>query len=391
MLHTIKKDVHQIQNKPELELFYNTIAKMDTPAAYAYTKSKAEGLDKTEAQIRLKQNGLNTLSAKHHKTWVFFLFNALSDEFILVFFLLGFISIFMSDPVGAIIIFILALFSTAIRFYQDFHAYVSSEALKQMIHTTCDVFRDGQVNKINIQELVIGDIIQVRAGSLIPADIILVGIQDLYITQAMFTGESLPIYKSILPSLSDNQSTHLDNICLMGTSVSSGSAKGLVFATGANTYLGHLAHVIESKKEKTNFEKGIHTISQTLLRYMVIFVSLVFLINGIVKGNWLEAFMFSISVAIGLTPGMLPMIVNGTLSKGSLFLAKKKTIVKHLEAIENMGGIDVLCTDKTGTLTQDNVILKETTDSTGQSSSLVYTYAYLNSTFSTGIHNSLDE
>ena len=373
-----------------LEQEYKSFAEGAGEDVLKKLNSSDAGLTEAEAENRLATNGKNTTSDTKLKPWYLFLFKSFLDEFIIVLLLLGIISVFMSDQLGASIIFILAVISAIIRFVQDYSSYISSEKLKSMLHTTVDVRRDGQLVKKNIEDIVTGDIVELGSGSIVPADLRILTSKDLFISQSMFTGESVPVEKQPNESDLTKSSTELEDICLMGCNVVNGSGVGIVVKTGKSTYMGCIAASVESSKKATNFEIGVKKITNLLLIYMLVVVIGVFLINGFVKQDWLAALMFSIAVAVGITPGMMPMIINSTLSKGANFLAKKKTIVKNISSIQNLGAIDTLCTDKTGTLTVDNVELQRYMDLTGQDNIEILNYAFMNSYFSTGIKNLID-
>ena len=363
------------------------------PAADILTKlqSSQNGLTSAEAEKRLAAGGKNTTGSAKLKPWYEFFFKSFMDEFIIVLLILGVISIFMSDSLGALIIFILAVVSAIIRFVQDYNSYLSSEKLKSMLHTTVDVRRGGQLVKKNIEDIVTGDIVELGPGSVIPADLRVISSKDLFVAQSVFTGESVPVEKGAAETDTGKGSAELADICLMGCTVINGSGVGVVIKTGKDTYMGHIAASVEDTKETTNFELGVKKITNLLLVYMAFVVVCVFLINGFVKGSWLNALMFSIAVAVGITPGMMPMIINSTLSKGANFLAKKKTIVKNISSIQNLGAIDTLCTDKTGTLTIDNVTLQRYMNINGQDDINILGYAFANSYLSTGIKNLIDK
>lgn len=377
--------------KPEeFEKVYFSIAQNTPEQMLQKYGSSIEGLKASDAAIKLKQYGPNQVSSNKKTPWFIFLIKSFLDEFILVLLLLGVISFIMQDQLGAGIIFLLAAFSATLRFVQDYSAYLSSEKLKTMIHTMVDVRRNNSLTKVSITDIVPGDIVELGPGSIVPADIYVLESKDLFLSQSMFTGESAPVEKKSGAVSVQTESTALSNICLMGSNVVSGSGVALVVKTGKSTYLGTITKTVESKKGQTNFEQGLSKVTSTLVRYMVFVVLCVFVINGIVKKDWLQAFMFSVSVAVGITPGMLPMIVNATLSKGAQFLAKKKTIVKNMSSIQNLGAIDVLCTDKTGTLTVDSVELQRYMNINGVDDIKILDYAFLNSYFSTGIKNLID-
>ncbi len=376
--------------KAQLETTYKKFAAMDSAGILAALHTAEAGLTTEAAEQRLAQTGLNQVRSAKSRPWYIFLLKSFVDEFILVLLLLGIVSLLLGDGLGASIIFLLAVISALLRFVQDYNAYRASEKLRTMIHSHVDVRRDGKLCKVDIDKVTVGDIVELGSGSLVPADLYLLHSRDLFISQSMFTGESLPVEKRAGPCDATKASAELENLCLMGCDVRSGSGVGIVIQTGRETYLGSISKTVESGKGKTNFEKGLAGITKTMLHYMVIVVLCVFAINGFVKKDWLSAFMFSISVAVGITPGMLPMIVNATLARGAQFLAQKKTIVKNLSAIQNLGAIDVLCTDKTGTLTADAIALQRYLDADGKPDRRILDYVYLNSYFSTGIKNLID-
>ncbi len=352
--------------------------------------SSREGLSQEEVDKRILHYGVNEVLKKKRMQWYTILFRAMADEFILVLVFISVVSLILKDRLGAVIILVLAMLSAMIRFSQEFHAQRESEKLKERVHTKADVIRAEGLLSLSMEEITMGDIIALGSGCLIPADLYLLESKDLFLSQSIFTGESTPVEKKPIPESTRKAPADLSNICLMGSNVVSGSGIGIVIHLGSDTYLGHIAKTLEEGKEKTNFEVGLNRITKTMIRYMAFVVLMVFFINGIFKKDWLSAFMFSLSVAVGITPGMLPMIVNGTLSKGAQFLSRKKTIVKSNAAIENLGAMDLLCTDKTGTLTEDNIVLHRYMDVHGRDEREILDFAYLNSYFSTGIKNLID-
>lgn len=369
---------------------YKDLVVLDETQVLKMFETQLEGLDQNTVTLRLLKNGPNTIKDKDHHTLLYFLLESFKDEFILVLLLLAFVSYVLRDHLGSLIIVILAMISAGIRLVQDYLSYRASEKLKTMIHTHVNVRRGGEMLEVNLEDLVVGDLVELASGSIIAADLLILENRDLYVSQSIFTGESLAVEKKRGCVDPQQEVTQYHNICLMGSSVVSGSGVGVVIKTGKDTYLGKMSLVISKDKEQTNFELGLRGVTNTLIRYMVVVVSFVFLINGFIKGDWILAFMFSISVAVGITPGMLPMIVNGTLARGAQSLAKKKMIVKHLGAIQNLGSVDVLCTDKTGTLTQDKIVLQRYLNIHGDDDKSIFEYAYLNSFYSTGIKNLID-
>jgi len=289
----------------------------------------------------------------------------------------------------------MVVLSTLIRFIQEARSNRAAEALKAMVSNTATVIGrwpcDVQQMEIPIRELVPGDLIALSAGDMIPADCRLLAAKDLFVSQAAMTGESLPVEK--FPEISQPFDAIFDapNLLFMGTNVISGSATALVVATGNHSYFGALSsRVTKTEPAVTAFQAGVNSVSWLLIRFALVMVPVVLAINGLTKGDWMEAFLFALSVAVGLTPEMLPMIVTSTLAKGAVQLSKQKVIVKHLDAIQNFGAMDVLCTDKTGTLTQDKIALERHTDAFGAPSDDVLHYAYLNSYYQTGLKNLLD-
>lgn len=301
------------------------------------------------------------------------------------------------DFTSIIIIASMVILSTILRFWQEYKASVSSEALQKMVTNTCTAKRDdGTEHEIGISSLVPGDIVKLAAGDMIPADIRIIETKDLFVSQGTLTGESEAIEKRAEASGGDSRGrsiVELENICFMGSNVVSGSATGIVVSTGNNTYLGTIARSIAGHRASTAFDKGIAKVSMLLIRFMLIMVPFVFLVNGLTKGEWLDAFLFAVSVAVGLTPEMLPMIVTVNLSKGAVAMSRKKTIVKDLNAIQNFGAMNILCTDKTGTLTCDQIVLEKyiNADGTSDNSRRILRHAYFNSFFQTGLKNLMDK
>ncbi len=312
------------------------------------------------------------------------------------------IDVLLADPgeqdwTAIVIISTMVVVSTILRFVQEWKANLSSESLLKLVTNTCYVIRSDQSDEeISIAELVPGDIVRIAAGDMIPADLRLIEAKDLFVSQSSLTGESDPIEKCSQPKgkkVSKGSVIELENICFMGSNVVSGSAIGIVLATGNQTYLGPIARSIAGHRAATAFDKGISKVSFLLVRFMLVMIPFVFLVNGITKGDWLEAFIFAVSVAVGLTPEMFPMIVTANLSKGALAMSKKKTIVKDLNAIQNFGAMNILCTDKTGTLTCDQIVLEKYINADGSQDldKRILRHAYFNSFFQTGLKNLMDK
>ena len=295
------------------------------------------------------------------------------------------------DPLTVIIILTMVLISGTLRFVQESRSGNAAEKLLAMITTTCTVTRIEQPKvEIPMDDLVVGDIVHLSAGDMIPADVRILEAKDLFVSQSSITGESEPIEKAPAISAQRESVTDYTNIAFMGSNVVSGSATAVVVCTGDNTLFGSMASSIAGEAVETSFTKGVNAVSWVLIRFMLVMVPLVFFINGITKGDWLDAFLFGISIAVGLTPEMLPMIVTTCLAKGAVSMSKKQTIVKNLNSIQNFGAIDILCTDKTGTLTQDQVVLEYHLNVNGEDDTRVLRHAYLNSFFQTGYKNLMD-
>ncbi len=295
------------------------------------------------------------------------------------------------DPLTVGIILTMVMISGTLRFVQESRSGNAAEKLLAMITTTCTVTRGEQKKaEIPMDDLVVGDMIHLSAGDMIPADVRILDAKDLFVSQASLTGESEPIEKTSHVSADAESITDYTNIAFLGSNVVSGSATAVAVCVGDHTLFGSMASAVAGEAAETSFTKGVNAVSWVLIRFMLIMVPLVFFLNGMTKGNWLEAFLFGISIAVGLTPEMLPMIVTTCLAKGAVSMSKKQTIVKNLNSIQNFGAMDILCTDKTGTLTQDTVVLEYHLNVNGEDDSRVLRHAYLNSYFQTGYKNLMD-
>src|SRR5476651_1564354 len=385
----------------------------------ANVKASLEGLTETEASSRLKTEGHNEVAHDKPPHALVQLLHAFNNPFIYVLMTLSGISFITDfwlpmrdgeegDLTTVIIIMTMVTLSSLLRFWQEHRSAKSAETLKAMVRTTATVLRREQAHskatrrEVPMRDLVAGDIVHLSAGDMIPADIRLIESRDLFISQAVLTGEALPVEKydtlgdvaqKSATSKAADQSDLLDlpNICFMGTNVVSGTAKAVVVATGERTYFGSLAKAIVGSRVQTAFDRGVNSVSWLLIRFMLVMVPIVFLLNGFSKGDWGDAFLFALAVAVGLTPEMLPMIVSANLAKGATAMAKRKVVVKRLNAIQNFGSMDVLCTDKTGTLTQDKIILEHHVNTFGQRDDAVLSLAWLNSYHQSGMKNLMDQ
>jgi Mg2+-importing ATPase len=363
--------------------------------------SQEGGLSSAQAKERRNDFGLNEVDHEKAPQWYVQLFEAFVNPFIAVLLVLAIIS-FVTDVIiqtpadrdykTVIVIGTMVMLSAMLRFVQEFRSNQAAEKLKSMVTTTATVIRAEGKKEVDIKKLVPGDVIQLSAGDMIPADVRIIHSKDLFVSQAMLTGEALPVEKSenAIPKGDNRSVLELENICFMGTNVVSGTAIAVVANTGSQTYFGSLSKSLVGKRAETSFDKGVNSVSWLLIRFMLVMVPLVFLINGFTKHDWLQALLFGISVAVGLTPEMLPMIVTANLAKGAVNMSKRKVVVKRLNAIQNIGAMDVLCTDKTGTLTMDKIVLERHLNVYGVEDNEVMKWAYLNSYHQTGLKSLLD-
>jgi Mg2+-importing ATPase len=367
----------------------------ETAAVLQRLGTSPAGLSKEEAAARLEKFGPNEVAQEKHHGWLQRIYVAARNPLVILLMILAILTFATaessSDDIGGVVMLAMVMLGVSLRFIQETKADNAAAKLKAMIKVTATVLRDGQAKEIPLHQLVPGDVVKLSAGDMIPGDVRLLSAKDLFIIQATLTGESMPVEKTDARDPRPNVSSiEHANICFLGTSVESGSATGVIIATGAQTYFGKVASSLASQQVDTAFERGIKKFTWLMIRFMVVMVPLVFVINGLTKHDWKEAFFFSLAVAVGLTPEMLPMIVSVCLSKGALAMSKKKVIVKRLNSIQNFGAMDVLCTDKTGTLTIDHVILEIHCDVFKKESEEVLRDAYLISHFQTGLKNVLD-
>jgi Mg2+-importing ATPase len=367
-------------------------ARADTGAVLKELGSQLNGLSQAEADSRVKQYGLNEIAREKRQSALMRLLSNVKNPLVILLTALGVISFLTGDLRATVVIFVMVLLGVVLRFFQEMRADDAAEKLKAMVSTTATVVREDKDEEVPLKSLVPGDIIRLAAGDMTPADARVLSAKDLFLNQAALTGESLPVEKKADPApIEITNPLELPNICFLGSNVESGSATAVVIHTGDRTYFGALAHSIVGQRQLTGFDKGVNKFTWLMIRFMAVMVPAVFLINGLSKHNWLEAFLFALAVAVGLTPEMLPMIVTVNLSKGALAMAREKMIVKRLNSIQNFGAMDVLCTDKTGTITQGKIVLEKHLDVGGNPSDKVLQYGYLNSYHHTGLKNLLDD
>jgi Mg2+-importing ATPase len=350
-----------------------------------------EGLTQAEADARARTTGPNEVAQEKPPGWPTRLLRITRNPLVILLAVLSAVSFATGDARAGTVMAMMVALSVGLRFWQEARADVAAAKLKAMIHVTATVIRDGKPREIPLRDLVPGDIIHLSAGDMIPGDVRVLSSKDLFVSQGSLTGESLPVEKSHDQETTPASSPiEVKNICFMGTSVESGSATAVVITTGVHTYFGSMASSIAGERPLTSFDQGLNRFTWLMLQFMAVMVPLVFLINGFTKHDWRGAFFFAMAVAVGLTPEMLPMVVSVCLSKGALAMSRRKVIVKRLNAIQNFGGMDVLCTDKTGTLTEDRVVLMRHCNVAGRESQDVLLDGYLISYFQTGLKNLLD-
>ena len=379
------------QSQAENERRLVSLCSMSAAEALAALETSPRGLSSEEVERRQAEFGPNELArTKHLSVWADILQRCRSP-LVIQLLIIAIVSGLIGELESSAIVGVMILLSVGLSFVLDRRSGRAVEALGKRVQSRTLVLRDGQETEIRISEVVPGDIVVLHAGSIIPADLRLLAVKDFFVSQSALSGESMAVEKSAEASPAPKQAAaDLANACFLGTNVTSGTARGVVVNTGARTLFGAIAEHLTERREETSFDRGIRSFTWLMIRFMVVMVVAVFLIVGLTKGNWVEALLFGLSIAVGLTPEMLPMIVTVNLAKGALTMAGKKVIVKRLPAIQNLGAIDILCTDKTGTLTQDAVVLERHVGITGVESQDVLNYAYLNSYFQTGLRNLID-
>jgi Mg2+-importing ATPase len=376
------------QRTPEL---LRDAATKDISETFARLKSSATGLTEEEASERLEIFGPNEVAHEQHNQWLHRLWLAVRNPLVILLSILAIVTFATGDYIGASVMVAMVILGVSLRFVQETRADNAAAKLKAMIKVTATALRDGQSKEIPLQQLVPGDVVKLSAGDMIPGDVRLISAKDLFIIQATLTGESLPVEKTdALDTRTNISPIEHTNLCFLGTSVESGAATAVIVATGAQTYFGKMAKSLTGTQVVTAFDRGVKKFVWLMITFMLVMVPLVFGIYGLTKHDWKTAFFLALAVAVGLTPEMLPMIVSVCLSKGALAMSKKKVIVKKLNSIQNFGAMNVLCTDKTGTLTIDHVILELHCDVFKNESEAVLRDAYLLSHFQTGLKNVLD-
>jgi len=358
---------------------------------FARLSTSLKGLTENEVLSRLEEYGYNEPAKKKKRTIILQILSKFVNPLVIVLLIIAGFSLFFGEKISAILVIIMACISVFLSFIQEYRAGQEAEKLSEMVRTTATVYRNGKPKEINIREIVPGDIVYLSAGDMVPADLRIISCKDLFINQSALTGESFPVEKTCEPISSANRTpAELTNIAFMGSSVVSGTGLGVVVKTGLYTQFGEISRKLATITIASSFDKGIQKFTWLMIRVMVVLVLVIFAINAFNKGNIIQALLFALSVAVGLTPEMLPMLVAINLSKGAIAMSRKDVIVKRLNAIQNFGAMDILCTDKTGTLTLDKIILEKHCDVVRQENDDVLRLAYINSYYQTGLRNVLD-
>jgi Mg2+-importing ATPase len=349
------------------------------------------GLNAADVERLAVEFGPNVIGTNRRESALMDFLRRFRNPLVIQLLVIATVSMVMRDVPSTVVVGGMLLLSVVLAHVQELRSSKAVEKLRELVRARVIVLRDGAEAEVDFHEIVPGDVVILHAGSIIPADLRLISAKDFYVTQAALTGESMPVEKTFEPSVGATRGViELTNACFQGTNVLSGTARGVVVLTGNRTYFGAISERLSEQAITTSFDRGIKSFTWLMMRFMLVMVSLVFLIVGLTKGNWIEALLFGLSVAVGLTPEMLPMIVTVNLSKGAMAMSRRKVIVKRLNAIQNLGAMDVLCSDKTGTLTQDRVVLEKHVDVTNRQSDDVLRYAYMNSFYQTGLRNLLD-
>jgi len=391
----MKKDnILEKQKAVEKELMENS--KMKVEDLFKKLKTSYEGISIVDVEDRIEEYGKNSIEVKNNNTLLHRLIESIINPFNIVLIIVAIIT-FITDVIIASkkdyatfsLLIAIVLISAIISLKEQTKSDNAAKKLKKMITNKMEVIRDDVQSTVDVENIVPGDIVKLSSGDMIPGDVRFLETKDLFIDQASLTGESNPVEKFNIYK-GDENITDIANIGFMGTNIVSGSSLAIVLATGNNTYFGSMAKSLYSVNEKNSFEKGVDSISKLLIKFMIIMIPVIFIVNFITKKDFLSSLIFSITIAVGLAPEMLPVIMTSTLAKGAVEMSKKKTIVKRLGAIQTFGEMNILCTDKTGTLTEDEVILEKYMDVSGNESKRILKHAFLNSYFQTGLKNLID-
>ncbi|RIE15809.1 magnesium-translocating P-type ATPase, partial [Candidatus Cryosericum septentrionale] len=364
---------------------------MDSAAVMSQLGTSPTGLTNRVVDDRLVQHGPNEIAREKRVSPLKRLISILSNPLSILLIVLAIITAVTGGGPGVYLILLMVVLGSALRFFQEQRSDNAAAELQKMVTTTATVVRNGDTKEVALKDIVPGDMVSLSAGDMVPADVRLVTAKDLFVSQAALTGESLPAEKNVdVVDASQTDTLTMPNLCFLGTNVETGSATAVVVQTGKETYFGSLASSIVGHREMTSFDKGINNFTWLMIKLMLVMAPAVFLINGLMRHNWMDAFLFGLAVAVGLTPEMLPMIVTVNMSKGAVDMSRKKVIVKRLNAIQNFGAMDVLCTDKTGTITQGRVELEKHVNLLGNEDGHILDMGFLNSYYQTGLKNLMD-
>jgi len=389
---------HKTENRAqEVERSLIAVSRLNDEQLFEKYRTDPEGLNQVEAAERLEEYGRNIIDVSNENSLMSRIKDAVVNPFNIVLMIVAIVTlvtdVILADepnPATFIMLVLVIIISGVIAFVQSEKSNSAAQKLQKMISNRIDVIRNGISMEIDIEEAVPGDIVKLASGDMIPGDVRLIEAKDLFIDQSQLTGESNPVEKFAGPDPEGDSLTDVDNIGFMGSNVVSGSAKGVILATGNQTYFGSMAKSLNTYKSKSSFEENLNSISRLLISFMVVMVPIIFIANFITKGNWLDSLMFGITIAVGIMPEMLPVIMTSSLAKGAVNMSRKQTIVKRLSSIQTFGEMDVFCTDKTGTLTQDEIVLEKYMDVLGREDKRILRHAFLNSYFQTGLKNLMD-
>jgi P-type Mg2+ transporter len=389
--YDLKNNKSKANNSQKMQVWDFDYIGCPAEVLFEKLKTQPKGLTEKEAQKRIEEYGYNEPAKRKKRTILVQILSRFINPLVIVLLIIAAFSIFFGEKISALLVSLMAIMSVFLSFIQEYRAGKEAEKLSEMVRATATVYRNGKSREVKIREIVPGDIVDLFAGDMIPGDLRIISCKDLFINQASLTGESFPIEKIAEPLENKNESiAELRNIAFMGSSVVSGTALGVVVKTGISTQFGEISRKLTTMRIETSFDKGVNKFTWLMIRAMLFMILFIFAINAFRRGNFVESLLFSLGVAVGLTPEMLPMLVTINLSKGAIAMSKKEVIVKRLNSIQNLGAMDVLCTDKTGTLTMDKIVLERHCDVIRKDNNDVLRYAYINSFYQTGLKNLLD-
>ena len=390
-IKTKKEEQDRIRNVVHDCSVYAAYVRAEPDDIYGILNTRPGGLNDKEVKHMQELVGLNSLVTKREKSIVVQLLLRFTNPLVVVLLIIAAFSVYFGDVLSAVMVMSMAVISVFLSFTQEYRAGKDAQKLSEMVHNTAAVYRNGILKEIQMKQVVPGDVIELIAGDMIPADMRIIASKDVFVNQSSFTGESFPVEK--FPDAMDGSHCDIEgmaNIAFMGSSVVSGTARGVVIKTGLSTQFGAISKRLAEISDVSGFDEGIRKLTWLMIKFMIGLVIIIFAINAFMHGNIVEALLFSLAVAVGITPEILPMIIALNLSKGAIAMSKKSVIVKHLSAMQNFGSMDILCTDKTGTLTLNKVVLEQYCDVKGKIDDSVLEHAYINSYYQTGLKDLLD-